>query len=74
MPSGICRISVASLQLNPWMVVSRIGARKAGVIVVSGRLDEREEAEFKALGVNALIDKQFTQEKLVAALKTIFPA
>ena len=46
---------------------------QAGVIVVSGRLDEREETEFKALGVNALIDKPFTQEKLVAALKTVFP-
>jgi PAS domain S-box-containing protein len=46
---------------------------QVGVIVASGRLDEPQEIEFQALGVSALIDKPFTREKLVAALKTIFP-
>ena len=46
---------------------------QVGIIVVSGRLDEREADEFKQLGVHALLDKPFTQEKLVAALRTIFP-
>ena len=46
---------------------------QTGIIVVSGRLDEREANEFKQLGVHALLDKPFTQEKLVAALKLIFP-
>ena len=45
---------------------------KAGIIVASGRLEEREEKEFKTLGVSALLEKPFTQEKLVAALKTVF--
>ncbi len=45
---------------------------QANIIVASGRLDEREEVEFKALGVNALLDKPFTQEKLVAVLKEVF--
>ncbi len=45
---------------------------QAGVIVASGRLDEREAIEFKALGVHALLDKPFTQQKLVEALKTVF--
>jgi PAS domain S-box-containing protein len=45
---------------------------QTGIIVASGRLDEREENEFKKLGVSALLDKPFTQEKLVGALKTVF--
>lgn len=45
---------------------------QASIIVASGRLDECEESEFKALGVNVLLDKPFTQEKLVEALKTVF--
>jgi PAS domain S-box-containing protein len=45
---------------------------QVGIIVASGRLDEREENEFKKLGVSALLDKPFTQEKLVGALKTVF--
>jgi CheY-like chemotaxis protein len=45
---------------------------QTGIIIVSGRLDEREENEFKKLGVSALLDKPFTQEKLVGALKTVF--
>ena len=52
--------------------VLRARLPQAGIIVVSGRLDEREANEFKALGVSALLDKPFTQEKLVAALKTVF--
>jgi CheY-like chemotaxis protein len=44
----------------------------AGIIVASGRLEEREEEEFKAMGVRALLEKPFTQEKLVGALKTVF--
>jgi CheY-like chemotaxis protein len=45
---------------------------QAGIIVVSGRLEEREANEFRTLGVNALLEKPFAQEKLVGALKTIF--
>jgi CheY-like chemotaxis protein len=45
---------------------------KAGIIVASGRLEDREEKEFKTLGVSALLEKPFTQEKLVTALKTVF--
>jgi CheY-like chemotaxis protein len=45
---------------------------QTGVIVISGRLDEREANEFRKLGVNAVVDKPFTQEKLVEVLKTIF--
>jgi PAS domain S-box-containing protein len=44
---------------------------RAGVLVVSGRLDERAVDEFKKLGVTALLEKPFTHEKLVEALKTI---
>jgi len=46
---------------------------QTGIIVVSGRLDEPEANEFKKLGVTTLLAKPFTQETLVAALKTIFP-
>ena len=45
---------------------------QAGSIVASGRMDERELDEFKKLGVHAVLEKPFTQEKLVKALKTIF--
>ena len=45
---------------------------KTGIIVVSGRMDEREASEFKTLGVDAMLDKPFTQEKLVEALKVVF--
>jgi CheY-like chemotaxis protein len=45
---------------------------QAGIIVVSGRLDEPAADEFKKLGVHAVLEKPFTQDKLVAALKTIF--
>ncbi|MCD6050779.1 MAG: multi-sensor hybrid histidine kinase [Verrucomicrobia bacterium] len=43
-----------------------------GIIIASGRLDEREAKEFKSLGVNAVLEKPFTQDKLVEALKTVF--
>jgi CheY-like chemotaxis protein len=46
---------------------------QTGIIVASGRLDERDAEEFKNLGVNAVLNKPFTQERLVEALKTIFP-
>ena len=45
---------------------------EAGIIVASGRMEEREANEFKALGVVALLDKPFTQEKLEEALKIVF--
>ena len=45
---------------------------KAGIIVASGRLEEHEENEFKTLGVSAMLEKPFTQETLVRALKTVF--
>jgi len=45
---------------------------QTGIIIASGRLDEPEADEFKKLGVNAALEKPFTQEKLVEALKTIF--
>ena len=53
--------------------VLRARLPRAGIIVASGRLDEPAADEFKKLGVHALIDKPFTQAKLVEALKTIFP-
>ncbi len=46
---------------------------EAGIIVASGRMEEREANEFKALGVVALLDKPFTQVKLEEALKVVFP-
>ena len=46
---------------------------EAGIIVASGRMEEREANQFKTLGVTALLDKPFTQEKLEEALKVIFP-
>ena len=53
--------------------VLRARLPQAGIIVASWRLDEPAADEFKKLGVHALIDKPFTQAKLVEALKTIFP-
>jgi PAS domain S-box-containing protein len=43
-----------------------------GIIIASGRLDEREMKEFKSLGISAFLEKPFTQEKLVEALKVVF--
>ncbi len=45
---------------------------RAGIIAAGGRMEEQEENEFKQLGVHAVIQKPFTQEKLVEALKTVF--
>ncbi len=45
---------------------------QTGIIVTSGRLDERDVNEFKKLGVSALLDKPFTQEKLMEALEMVF--
>ena len=45
---------------------------QAGIVVVSGYLNEQEANEFKALGVTAMLNKPFTQEKLVEALRIIF--
>lgn len=45
---------------------------EVGIIVTSGRLEEREVKEFKSLGVSALLEKPYTQEKLVQALKVVF--
>jgi len=44
----------------------------AGVVVVSGKIGEAARVEFKKLGVQALLEKPFTIDKLVAALKTVF--
>ncbi len=41
----------------------------AGIIVASGRMDEKERTEFRHLGVSSMLDKPFTQETLVKALK-----
>jgi two-component system, cell cycle sensor histidine kinase and response regulator CckA len=45
-----------------------------GIIVASGRIEEAEQNQFKALGVNAFLDKPFTHQKLVQALKAVLPA
>jgi PAS domain S-box-containing protein len=45
---------------------------EAGIIVATGRMEEREANEFRALGVDVLLDKPFTQEALEEALKVIF--
>jgi DNA-binding NtrC family response regulator len=45
----------------------------AGVIVYSGRLTEVEATEFRALGVSSILEKPFTQDRLVEALRTVFP-
>jgi signal transduction histidine kinase/ActR/RegA family two-component response regulator len=44
---------------------------EVGLIVASGRIEEREKKQFKALGVAVLLDKPFTQKKLEEALKVI---
>ncbi len=40
------------------------------IIVMSGHMEEREANELNKLGVSALLDKPFTQEKLAEVLKT----
>lgn len=42
----------------------------AAIIVASGHMEERDANEFKELKVSALLDKPFTQEKLMQALQT----
>jgi len=42
----------------------------AEIIVASGLLGDEEADEFKSLGVRVLLDKPFTQEKLVDAVRT----
>ena len=44
---------------------------QAGIIVVSGRVDQPAADELKELGVHAVLEKPFTQEKLVEALKNL---
>jgi len=43
-----------------------------GVIVTSGNLDEDAVNDFRALGVQAFLEKPFTQEKLTSALSSVF--
>lgn len=45
---------------------------EVGIIVASGRLEPRETKEFMALGISTILEKPFTQDKLVEALKVIF--
>jgi CheY-like chemotaxis protein len=42
-----------------------------GIVVSSGRLDERERNEFGELGVTAILEKPFSQDKLVEALGSV---
>ncbi|MGZ4962153.1 MAG: ATP-binding response regulator [Limisphaerales bacterium] len=46
----------------------------AGVIIASGRMDETERNQFERLGVHVFLDKPFTHDKLVLALKAVLPA
>ncbi len=43
-----------------------------GIIVASGRLETRDLEEFKAMGVNTILDKPFTQEKLIEVVRIMF--
>ena len=45
---------------------------QVGVIVITGRMGESEEKELEQLGMNARLNKPFTLEALIAALKTVF--
>jgi len=45
---------------------------EAKIVVASGSLEELESSELKTLGVSAVLGKPFTQESLVATLKTLF--
>ena len=44
-------------------------APAAAVIVASGRIDEASSKELETLGIKTVINKPFTQEKLVVAIK-----
>jgi PAS domain S-box-containing protein len=48
-------------------------APEARVLVASGRLEEAAANELRALGVEAFLDKPFSQEKLEEALKILLP-
>ncbi len=41
------------------------------VVISSGRLEEKERQEFKALGVTAYLDKPFTEAQLAEVLKSV---
>jgi PAS domain S-box-containing protein len=50
---------------------------EAGIVIMSGRLEKGEANEFRKMGVGRLLDKPFTQETMVEALKAVlkkFPA
>jgi two-component system cell cycle sensor histidine kinase/response regulator CckA len=42
---------------------------EVGIVVASGRIEERERVQFRKLGVTALLEKPFTQKKLEDALR-----
>jgi CheY-like chemotaxis protein len=42
-----------------------------GVIIASGRMEEEVSGEFREMGVEVLLDKPFTQQTLVWALKKV---
>jgi len=44
------------------------------VLVTSGRMSDREAAEFSALGVTHLLAKPFTEHQLAVALNTLLSA
>ena len=45
---------------------------QAKIIVTSGRMDDRVAGEFDSLGINARLDKPFTQAKLIETLRAAF--
>jgi CheY-like chemotaxis protein len=44
---------------------------EAGILVTSGNLEDKEVVEFKELGVEAILNKPFTQEDLVEKLELV---
>ena len=44
-------------------------APSAAVVVASGRIDDASAKELEALGIKAVLNKPFTQEKLIIAIK-----
>lgn len=51
--------------------ILRVRLPKTGIIVASGRLEEKDVEDFRNLGVNTLLEKPFTQERLVEALQSV---
>ncbi|HVY69413.1 MAG TPA: response regulator [Verrucomicrobiae bacterium] len=47
-------------------------APAAKTVVTSGRFGEQEVAEFKSIGVSALLEKPFGQDSLIDVLKSVF--